>query len=240
MLTCDRLVLQQGDFALRAYFELAGGEVTALIGPSGAGKSTLLAAIAGFIAPIEGRVSWDGRDVTYLAPGARPISMLFQDNNLFPHLTVMENVGLGLRPTLRLTGAERARVDAALAEVGLTGLAERKPGALSGGQQSRAALARVLLAERPLVLMDEPFAALGPGLKDEMLDLVRAKLTAAGRTVVMVTHDPADAIRIADAVVLVADGIAAEPVTTQALFADPPPALAAYLGEGGLKPTLRK
>lgn len=240
MLTCEDVVLRQGDFSLRADLSAAPGRVTALIGPSGAGKSTLLAAIAGFLDPASGRVLWEGRDLTPLAPGERPIAMLFQDNNLFPHLSVAQNVGLALRPTLRLQAEERARVDAVLAEVGLDGLAERKPAALSGGQQSRAALARVLLSERPVVLLDEPFAALGPALKDDMLDLVRCKLADAGRIVVMVTHDPNDALRIADAVVLVADGVAAAPVATDTLFADPPPALAAYLGQDGSRPILRK
>lgn len=230
MLTCESLSLRQGDFDLQADITLAKGQITALIGPSGAGKSTLLAAIAGFLPPVAGRIVWEGRDLTDADPADRPVSMLFQDSNLFPHLTIAQNVGLGLRPVLKLDPTEAARVEVALADVGLEGLSGRKPGALSGGQQSRAALARVLLADRPLVLLDEPFAALGPGLKDEMLDLVQDKLAAAGKTLVMVTHDPADAMRIADAVVLVADGVAVEPVETQTLFADPPAALAAYLG----------
>ncbi|MFQ1702366.1 ATP-binding cassette domain-containing protein [Loktanella agnita] len=239
MLRCDKLLIQQGAFALRADFTVAAGKITALIGPSGAGKSTLLSAVAGFLDPDEGRVLWDETDITTTTPGDRPVSMLFQDNNLFPHLTVAQNVRLGLRPSLRIVKAETARINDVLEEVGLTGMAQRKPGALSGGQQSRAALARVLLADRPLVLLDEPFSALGPALKAEMLDLVRSKLAAVGRTVIMVTHDPADAMRIADAVILVSEGVAAAPVDTSALFDNPPPALAAYLGEDGLKPILR-
>ena len=230
MLICDKLVLRQGDFTLTADVTFPAGKVTALIGPSGAGKSTLLAAITGFLTPASGRVLWQGDDLTGLAPGARPVSAIFQDNNLFPHLTVTQNVGLGLRPALRLSDDERGQVDRALEAVGLTGLGDRKPGALSGGQQSRAALARVLLAQRPVVLLDEPFAALGPGLKDDMLDLVRETLGAAGRTLLMVTHDPDDAKRIADQAVFVADGNVTAPVPAQAFFSDPSPALADYLG----------
>lgn len=230
MLICDNLVLRQDDFTLSADVAFASGKVTALIGPSGAGKSTLLSALAGFLTPVAGRVLWQGEDLTGLAPGARPISAIFQDNNLFPHLTISQNVGLGLRPALRLSQSEVAAVDQALASVGLAGLGNRKPGALSGGQQSRAALARVLLAQRPVVVLDEPFAALGPGLKDDMLDLVRATLADAGRTLLMVTHDPADAKRIADQAVFVADGTVSSPVATAAFFDDPSPALAAYLG----------
>ena len=232
MLICKALELQQGDFQLSADMQFEAGQVTALIGPSGAGKSTLLAALAGFLAPISGAVLWQGRDLAKDAPGDRPMSVLFQDNNLFPHLTIAQNIGLALRPDLRLSPAEHAQVSDVLARVGLEGFEDRKPAALSGGQQSRAALARVLLADRPVVLLDEPFAALGPGLKNEMLDLVQTVLATSGRSLIMVTHDPADAKRIADQVVLVANGHATPPADTSTLFANPPKALVAYLGAG--------
>ncbi|WP_342077224.1 ATP-binding cassette domain-containing protein [Yoonia sp. SS1-5] len=233
MLQCENLVLRQDAFSLTADLTFAGRALTALIGPSGAGKSTLLNAIAGFLVPASGRVLLDDKDLTHLPPGDRPISILFQDNNLFPHLTVAQNVGLAVRPRLRLSAPELARIDDVLSQVGLHGLADRRPAELSGGQQSRAALARVLLADRPVVLLDEPFAALGPGLKDEMLDLVQTILVSQERRVIMVTHDPADALRIADETVLLADGAAAAPTATGPLFAAPPPALAAYLGKMG-------
>jgi len=230
MLKLNDLTLIQGNFQLTASLEVAAGGITAIIGPSGCGKSTLLSAIAGFLMPATGSIHWKRDDLTTRPPGDRPISVLFQDNNLFPHLTVADNVGLGLRPDLRLDTAQRAKGSMVLADVGLDGMGGRKPSALSGGQQSRAALARVLLANRPLVLLDEPFAALGPGLKKEMLALVRDKLTNAGKTVLMVTHDPADATAVADHVILVADGHASPPVPTQTLFANPPKALRDYLG----------
>jgi len=233
MLSFDNLTLTQGGFTLAADTGFPVGEVIALIGPSGAGKSTLLSAIAGFLTPARGRILWNGMDLSGLPPGQRPVSMLFQDNNLFPHLTALQSVGLGLRPDLRLSRQEIDASEAALARVGLAGLADRKPGALSGGQQSRVALARVLVSERPLVLLDEPFAALGPALKDEMLDLVKSRLHAAGKTVIMVTHDPADARRVAGFSALVAEGRVATPVATDALLNDPPAALADYLGHGG-------
>lgn len=232
MLTCENLFLKQGDFELRADVEIGPG-VTAVIGPSGAGKSTLLGMMAGFIPVSAGRIKYGSADLTDLAPAQRPMSILFQDNNLFPHLSICENVGLGLRGGLRLTAAEVAQVQEVLADVGLAAMADRKPAALSGGQQSRAALARVLLAGRPVVLLDEPFAALGPRLKEEMLDLVRDRLVPLGRTVVMVSHDPNDAKRIADQVCLVAEGIITAPVPTARMFANPPKALRDYLGEMG-------
>ena len=229
-LTLDALVLSQPPFRLTADWSLPPGSRVALIGPSGAGKSTLLSAISGFFAPISGRILWQGQDITPLPPAQRPVSILFQDQNLFPHLTLAQNLGLGLNPRLRLTAADRARITETLARVGLAGMEGRKPGQLSGGQQGRAALARALLRARPILLLDEPFAALGPALKAEMLDLVAETATETGALTLLVTHDPEDAIRFADQTVLVADGIAAAPAPTAALFANPPAALRAYLG----------
>lgn len=230
MLELDRLVITQDDFRLTADFAIPKAARVAVIGPSGAGKSTLLSVISGFFQPESGRIRWDGEDITEVAPGLRPLSILFQDQNLFPHLTVSQNVGLGLRPDLRLTPSDRARVAEALARTGLDGLGDRRPGTLSGGQQGRVALARVLLRARPLMLLDEPFAALGPALKDEMLDLVAEIAAETGATVMMVSHDPADALSFAWLTVLVANGVAHAPRPTAALMADPPAELAAYLG----------
>lgn len=229
MLRCEGLRLRQGDFTLDADLAVGGAGVVAVVGPSGAGKSTLLAGIAGFLAPDAGRVTWEGRDLGPLAPGDRPLTVIFQDQNLFPHLTVFQNVGLGISPRLKLAAADRRRIDATLERVGLGGLADRRPSALSGGQASRAALARALVRERPLVLLDEPFAALGPALRREMLDLVRE--TLADRLVLMVSHDPEDARRIAARTAVVADGRAEGPFGTAALLDDPPPGLRAYLGD---------
>lgn len=228
MLELQDVTLAQGDFRLTADLRLPDRGICAVIGPSGAGKSTLLNAVAGFVPLARGRVLWQGRDISGLAPGDRPVAMLFQDNNLFPHLSIAQNVGLGLRPALRLTSTEAADVARALDAVGLLGMATRRPRDLSGGQQSRAALARILVGQAPLVLLDEPFAALGPGLRAEMLDLVAARLS--GRSVLMVSHSPEDARRVASHVVLVAEGRAQAPQPTQAMFDAPPAALRDYLG----------
>ncbi|WP_265502064.1 thiamine ABC transporter ATP-binding protein [Paracoccus beibuensis] len=229
MLEFRDILLRQGDFALAADFTLPQGRY-AVIGASGSGKSTLLSLVGGFLAPDRGRLAWDGQDITGMVPGRRPVSMLFQHHNLFPHLTVAQNVGMGLRPDLRLDWAQKDRVAQVLAQVGLSGTAARRPGALSGGQQSRVALARVLLRARPLLLLDEPFAALGPALKSEMLDLLSAIVADTGATVLMVTHDPADARAFAPQTVLVEDGRAHAPRPTGPLLDDPPPGLRAYLG----------
>ncbi len=231
MLRLEAVTIRNDDFTLSADFAVEPGRRVAVIGPSGAGKSTLIEAIAGFRPPERGKVLWNGRDITGAAPGARPVAMLFQDGNLFPHLDLAANVGLGLDPNLRLDDRQRKQVREAIARVGLAGLEGRKPAALSGGQQSRAALARVLVQGRPLLLLDEPFAALGPALKAEMLDLVAELVAETGATLLMVSHDPGDARRIADQVILVADGRAEPPRDTTALLDNPPPALQAYLGE---------
>ena len=230
MLTLEGIGYVQGDFSLTADFAVPTGARVAVIGPSGGGKSTLLSFIAGFLAPTRGRVLWDGNDMANLSPGARPVSILFQDNNLFPHLTVAQNVGLGLRADLRLTEPQKQQVEAALARVDLAGYGGRKPAALSGGQISRVALARMMLRAKPLLLLDEPFAALGPALRDEMLDLVAELVAETGATLLMVSHNPEDAKRIAQSVILVSDGGADAPKETAAIFADPPAALRAYLG----------
>lgn len=231
MLQLEDVRIEQGDFSLSAGWAIGPAERVAVIGPSGAGKSTLLAAIAGFIAPASGRILWRGQDLAPLPPGERPLSILFQDQNLFPHLTVAQNLGLGLRPNLRLSPEERERVNDALARTGLAGLGGRRPAQLSGGQASRAALARALLRQRPLLLLDEPFAALGPALKAEMLDLVAEVADEARSTVLLVTHEPEDARRFAELAVVVAGGIAAPPQPTGDILDDPPPALRDYLGQ---------
>ena len=230
MLTLDAITIDNGGFTLAADLTVTPGASIAVIGPSGAGKSTLLGAIAGFHPVTRGRILWQGTDITRTAPGKRPVAMLFQDGNLFPHLTVAQNVGLGLRPDLRLTPEQRQKVQTALTRTGLAGMETRKPAALSGGQQSRAALARVLVQDRPLLLLDEPFAALGPALKAEMLDLVAELARETKATLLMVSHDPADARRIAQQVILVAEGRAAPPEETEALLNNPPAVLRDYLG----------
>ena len=233
MLQLDHLRLRQTGFALDADWSLPKGSRLAVIGPSGAGKSSLLMAIAGFLAPVQGHIRWEGAEFTTLPPAGRPVSILFQDQNLFPHLTLVQNLGLALSPRLKLDAAQRRRIDQVLDRLGLAGLGQRRPGDISGGQQGRAALGRVLLQARPLLLLDEPFAALGPALKADLLSLVKEMATEAGTTVLLVTHNPQDARSFADLTVVVADGIATAPAQTLVLLADPPPALAAYLGPDG-------
>lgn len=226
MLTVKNATYATGSFTLSANLTVTEAKVTAVIGPSGAGKSTLLHGIAGFVNQEQGQLLWHGDDFSNKTPAQRPVSILFQDNNLFPHLSVLQNVALALMPSLRQNRDVNDKVKAMLYEVGLSDLSQRKPGQLSGGQQSRVALARALLQDRPILLLDEPFSALGPALKDEMLDLTLS--LAASRTLIMVTHDPRDAERIADHVIGVADGVAFSPIPTKHFLADPPAPIKTY------------
>lgn len=230
MLTLESCVIENGGFRLSADLIVRPGANHAVIGPSGAGKSTLLGAIAGFTPLRSGVMRWGSTEISALPPGKRPVAMLFQDGNLFAHLSIAQNVGLGLDPNLRLDATQLDLVGKALDRVGLTDMGTRKPAALSGGQQSRAALARILVQSRPLMLLDEPFAALGPALKRDMLDLVAELALETGATVLMVSHDPTDALRIAPQTILVAEGMAHAPQDTAALLQNPPPALRDYLG----------
>lgn len=233
-LTFDSAIIAAGTFQVQAQFTVPAGAICALIGPSGAGKSTVLAGAAGFAPVTSGDIMMDGQAIQALPPAQRPVTLLFQDNNLFPALTVAQNVGLGLRPSLSLTAMEHKQVDAVLDQVGLGDLASRRPAALSGGQRQRAALARALLRDRPALLLDEPFAALGPGLRRDMLDLTARAARGRNMAVLMVTHHPEDAQRGADLTAFCgADGQGGGVIDgarpTAEVFADPPPELAAYV-----------
>jgi|TARA_B100000767_G_scaffold34830_1_gene29579 thiamine transport system ATP-binding protein len=226
----DNVKISHGKFSLQADFEIEKGKKIALLGPSGGGKSTLLSAIAGFKTPDSGRIFFENTDITSTPPAKRPIALLFQNHNLFPHLSVRNNIALGITTTLKLSLKEIETIDKALLRVGLDGLGNKMPSELSGGQQQRVALARCLIRKQPILCLDEPFAALGPALKKEMLDLVQEIAETTNATLLMVTHQPDDASYITDQTILIAEGKAHRPVTTNKLFANPPAALAKYLG----------
>ena len=182
------------------------GAFALVTGPSGSGKSTLLDLVAGFEEPREGQVLIAGRDWTGAEPGERPVTVIFQEHNLFAHLDAATNVALGIAPRRRITRGDRDRAEDALARVGLGGKGARLPGALSGGERQRVALARALVRDRPVLLLDEPFAALGPAMQDEMLDLVAGIGRERGATVLLITHQPRAAARVATDVVFLNEG----------------------------------
>lgn len=184
---------------------IATGERVALLGPSGSGKTTLLRIIAGLEAAESGRIVINDRDVTNVAPHARGVGMVFQDNQLFPHLDVAANVGYG-EAVRRLPRDERERVVAEmLGLVGLRGFAGRDVTTLSGGEAKRVALARALAPQPAVLLLDEPLTGLDVELHDRLLADVRTVLATRKTTTLHVTHDPAEAAAIADRVVLLAD-----------------------------------
>jgi thiamine transport system ATP-binding protein len=206
LLELDSVRLVYPDFAVDYSLAVPGGALCALIGPSGGGKTTMLHTIAGFAKPVSGSIRFNGEDLTELPPAARPLSILFQDHNLFPHLTAAQNIGLGLDPRLKLTTEQHHRVTDALARVELAGLGPRRPDELSGGQRQRVALARALVRDRPLMLLDEPFTGLDPGLRAEMVALVDTLRREKHLTVLMAIHAPEDAASVADFIAFIDEG----------------------------------
>jgi len=200
------LTLDYPDFHAVYDLTVPSGALCGLIGPSGGGKTTLLHAIAGFEQPTSGTLRFGGRDLLGLSPAERPLSILFQEHNLFPHLAAAQNVGLGLDPRLRLDPAQRSAVQAALERVGLGGLGGRLPSEMSGGQRQRVAIARALVRDRPLMLLDEPFGGLDPGLRGEMVALVDALRRDVGMTMLVSIHTPEDLDDVADLMAFVAEG----------------------------------
>jgi len=171
------------------------GVIVTVMGPSGCGKSSLLAFLCGTLPPVfetSGRILLDGCDIGSLPPERRRLGILFQDDLLFPHMTVGENLAFGLPASLRDRAARRARVERALAEAGLAGFADRDPATLSGGQRARAALMRTLLSEPRALLLDEPFSRLDAPLKERLRSFVFDHARALGLPTLLVTHDPAD------------------------------------------------
>ncbi len=173
------------------------GDIVALMGPSGAGKSTLLALVAGFIEPNQGDITVEQSSLLGLSPHQRPLSMLFQEHNLFDHLSIRENIGLGLHPGLKLSQAQHEQVTQAAELVGIESYLDRLPEQLSGGQKQRVALARCFVQPNPIWLLDEPFSALDPVIRQDMLELVKRLAEEKAITVVMVTHHISDAKTIA-------------------------------------------
>ncbi len=202
--------VRRGTLAVEAAFEVASGEVLALLGPNGAGKSTLVRVLAGLLRPDAGRVAVDGAPWddarTHLPAHQRSVGMVFQDALLFPHLSVADNVAFGLRTRGVATPQARATAEAWLARVGLEGLGPSRPAELSGGQAQRAALARALVVDPALLLLDEPLSALDARTRLAVRAELRRHLAAFEGSTVLVTHDPVDAMALADRVVVVEDG----------------------------------
>ena len=192
MIRLDNVFLADDALPMTFDLQVVAGERIAIVGPSGAGKSTLLNLIAGFVLPTQGNIWLNGENHTRSAPYERPVSMLFQENNLFPHLTVQQNLALGLKTSLKLTALEQDQIERVADAVGLTSFLSRLPNSLSGGQKQRVALARCLLRDKPILLLDEPFSALDPELRMEMLNLIDELCHSKKLTLLLVTHQPSE------------------------------------------------
>ncbi|MEO1113431.1 MAG: ABC transporter ATP-binding protein [Pseudomonadota bacterium] len=208
--------------------DIRKGELIALLGPSGCGKTTTMRAIAGLLTPTGGKIVIDGADVTRTPANKRGIGLVFQSYALFPHLSAFENVAFGLRLRKLPEAQVQSRTEAGMATVGLTGFEARKPAELSGGQQQRLALARSLVMEPKVLLLDEPLSNLDARLRLEMRNELQRVQKDTGITMVFVTHDQSEALALADRVVLMKDGRIEQLGTPAELYAKPDTAFAAH------------
>jgi putative spermidine/putrescine transport system ATP-binding protein len=211
------------------------GEFLTLLGPSGSGKSTILNLIAGAIAPSEGRIFLDGKDITDKPARERGIGMVFQNYALMPHMTVFENIAYPLR-VRGLSSTEITRkVGHVLERVGLAGFDGRKPRHLSGGQQQRVGIARCIVYSPSIILMDEPLGALDKKLRDQMQDEIKRLHTDLGTTIIYVTHDQEEALNLSDTICLLNRGSVAQLGTPEQLYFEPESTFVAdFIGESNL------
>ncbi len=215
----------------RFSLDVAGGELVCLLGPSGSGKSTLLRMVGGFEQPTGGRITIDGEDVTHLPPERRPTGMVFQSHALWTHMNVFKNVAFGLRLRRMPAKQIREKVEAVLELVGLAGYGDRMTTQLSGGQQQRVALARSLVLEPKILLLDEPFASLDQHLRERLRDEVRDIQQRLGITTLFVTHGQDEALSMADRIVVIANGRAEQIGRPDAVYRDPKtPFVAGFIG----------
>jgi len=209
MMHFDRVSMRFGDTVALSDFnlELREGELVSLLGPSGCGKTTALRLAAGFLTPVSGKISLNGKEITGVPAHQRNMGMVFQSYSLFPNLSVLGNVEFGLR-TRRIGTSERRRIcDEMIALVRLDGLEHRFPHQLSGGQQQRVALARALAIRPEVLLLDEPLSALDAKVRLELRDQIRRVQQALRIPTIFVTHDQEEALAISDRVAVMSDGV---------------------------------
>jgi len=236
-LHCEQLSRRVGDRLLLDGLNLsvAPGESLALLGPSGCGKTTTLRLLAGLDPVSGGRIRLDGQDVTHSPAGERQVAMVFQSYALYPHLSVLANLELGLEVRRVPAPERRQRIAEVLALLQLEGLERRRPAQLSGGQRQRVALARALLRQPRLMLLDEPMSNLDAQLRDQLRPELRALLHRAGHPVIHVTHDQQEAMGLADRIAVLEGGVLQQVGTPQELYHRPANLFVArFLGRPGI------
>jgi molybdate/tungstate transport system ATP-binding protein len=238
MIQLEQVTVNLPGFAVRDIsLEIASGEFFALLGPTGAGKSVILESIAGLLRVTNGRIRVAGRDVTHLAPERRRIGIVYQDYALFPHLTVIDNIGYGLRYFGMDTREGRNRVEQLIEMLDLKRIRQRKPLRLSGGEKQRVALARALSINPSVVLLDEPLSALDPGFRAELRRLLKNLHRELGTTFLMVTHDFEETLCLADRVALIREGRLEQIGAAEELFQRPKtPFAAEFVGMKNIFP----
>ncbi len=192
-LILDEVSVQLAEKSFKFNLKADSGEVHAILGKSGSGKSTLLNLIGGFLKPSGGDISWHNQSIVSLPPDKRPVTTLFQSHNLFDHLSIKNNIALGVSPTMKLSPQDWNKIEQVLDDVGLPSRGDEKPGKLSGGEQQRVGLARCLLRKKPVMLLDEPYGALDETTRHDMLVLTKAVIDKHNLCVLMVTHNSDDA-----------------------------------------------
>ncbi|HWL68028.1 MAG TPA: ABC transporter ATP-binding protein [Geminicoccus sp.] len=216
-------------------FAVEAGTLVTLLGPSGCGKTTTLRMIAGLELATGGRIFIEDQDVTHLPATARDVAMVFQSYALFPHMTVLENVGYGLSVTRRPKAEVRERAEAALATVGLAGYGERLPAELSGGQQQRVAVARAIVLEPQVLLFDEPLSNLDTKLRRKVREELRDLQQRLGITSIYVTHDQEEALAVSDRIIVMNQAVIAQAGTPRELYEEPASRFVAdFIGDANL------
>ena len=204
--TTNKATAEQSTLQMEFNLEVNAGEILSIIGPSGSGKTTLLNLIAGFIKPSSGQILINDKDISQLDIPLRPVTTVFQENNLFPHLDVFTNVALGIQPSLKLNESEKQQIHQALESVGLAMLSKRLPKELSGGQRQRVALARALVRKHSILLLDEPLAALGPAMREEIIDLLKDLVEKELMCALLISHQTEDALKASKRTAFINEG----------------------------------
>lgn len=230
MLTVNNVRFARGEQTFHYHFAVAPGEITAVLGSSGSGKTTLVELISGFEHPDNGDILINDQSVIALPPAQRKVAYVFQKNNLFDHLTVYKNLALAFRPSGRINHEEKQQIANALTQVSLQDYADRYPRELSIGQQQRVALARAALREAQVLLLDEPFSALDPGLRLQLGNWLLTMAPQLNMACLLITHQPDEAQRLATRTVFIADGQQVCVDNTDEVLASNHPSVREFLG----------